>query len=325
MELTQKTFAERLGEIRDLLATKPDEFDQLSGTLREKGVECVIVVPLLEVVLDFNTLRDVAYEQSSDVKFGQRFDFLLDGCFLVEAKPLGTHLDEHHRQIIDYIKDNAAVNYGILTNGVDFQVWVKKTFIESTKGTLQHLGPVVKVVELSLREDSTEFVLSVLRIFRRERYRESFKRIAGVAGFYGAGGRGRPHILHEDRDTNEVLTARIKEAVSFKEGWYYGEIKEGKRHVGDILRYRNECVEITVELTQTGSVILRKGKANVHDIVVAKRSGWGPMISLIMETWAETDTEFQDPVDIIKLAQNKQRIWHQDEYRAAFKPVVSPG
>ncbi|NLF73137.1 MAG: hypothetical protein GX575_29225 [Candidatus Anammoximicrobium sp.] len=321
MELTQKTFAERLGEIRELLVNRPDEFDQLGARLREKGVECVIVVPMLEVVLDFNTLRDIAYEQSSDVKFGQRFDFLLDGCFLVEAKPLGALLDDHHKQIIDYIRDNPAVNYGLLTNGVDFQVWVKKTFIESTKGTLQHLGPVVKVLELSLRDDSTEFVLNALQIFRKERYIDSFKRIAGVAAFYGAGGRGRPHVLHQDKDTNEVLTARIKDAVCVKKGYYYDDVVAGRLSAGDNLRYKSDCVEITVELTKTGTVILRKGKANVLDVVAAKHAGWGPMIPLVMEKWAEADTEHQDPIDIIKLAQNKQKLHRQDEYRAAFERV----
>ena len=46
------------------------------------------------------------------------------------------------------------------------------------------------------------------------------------------------------------------------------------------------------------------------------------MISLIMDKWAEADSEFEPPVDIIKLAQNKQRLRHQDEYREALKWVV---
>ena len=56
-------------------------------------------------------------------------------------------------------------------------------------------------------------------------------------------------------------------------------------------------------------------------MVAAKDAGWGSMISLIMEKWGETDTEFQDPIDIIKLALNKQKLHHQDEHRKAFKPL----
>ena len=322
MELTQKTFAERLDNLKALKSEKPEEFEELSAALREKGVECALIVPLLEVILEFDALRDVKYEQSSDVKYGQRFDFLVDGCFLVEAKPLGTNLDHHHAQIARYIKENPNINYGLLTNGVDYQIWLQRTFIESfAKCPLPHTGPVTKILELSLEGESTGFVLDVLRLLRKDRYAQSFEKIAAIAGFYAVGGKGKPHILHDDRQTNLNLRDRIKNAVAVQKGFYYDAIMAGKLTAGDKLRYKNECVEITVEVTKTGTVILRRGNANVLDMVAACRSEWKPMISLIAEKWADADAEFRDPVEIIKLALNKQKLHHQDKYREAFQRV----
>lgn len=322
MELTQKTFAERLDNLKKLKREKPEEFEQLSAALHEKGVECAIVVPLLEVILDFDTIQDVTYEQSSEVKYGQRFDFLVDGCFLVEAKALGTNLDDHHGQIARYIKDNDNINYGLLTNGVDYQIWLQRTYIEQiAKSPLPHAGAVVKVLELSLEDDSTDFVLDALALLGKDKYGHSFEKMAAIAGYYAVGGRGKPHVLHDDKRANEILRDRIKAAVSVEKGVYYDDVQAGRLNAGDNLRYRNDCVEITVEVTKTGTVILRRGKANVLDMVAAMNSKWRPMISLIAETWAEADTEFQDPIHIIKLALNQQKPRHQDEYRKAFKPI----
>ena len=320
MELTQKTFAARLNEIRRLLQEDQDAFERIAASLHEKGVECAIVVPVLEVLLEFDALTDVAYEQTSDVKHGQRFDFLLDGRFLVEAKTLGATLDDHRPQIARYIRDNDAINYGLLTNGVDYQIWLQKTYIEQIVGApLQHADPVTKVLDLSLVDDSTQFLIEALSLLRKSTYQQSFQTMAAIAGYYGAGARGRPPNLHSDRQINETLRDRIRSAVSVTKGVYYDDVQEGKIHAGDRLEYKDNCVQIAVEVTTTGTVILRKGAANILDMVAAMEEGWMPMIQLIAQSWSKSDAEFEDPIEIIKRALNKQRLYGKERY--VFGPV----
>jgi hypothetical protein len=82
----------------------------------------------------------------------------------------------------------------------------------------------------------------------------------------------------------------------------------------------DDCVSITVEVTDTGTVILRKGSANVLNMVLAVKEGWETMFPLAMGKWLEADTEFQDPLDLVKIALNKQRLFNKERY--VFKPVT---
>ena len=320
MELTQKTFVARLEQLQKLAKEAPEDFERLGSALHEKGVECAVIVPLLEVVLEFDALGNINYECESTSKHGQRFDFLLDGQFLVEAKALGTNLDEHYKQMTRYIQGNNEINYGLLTNGIDYQIWVQRTFIEHiAEAELRHTPPVARLFELTLEDDSVSFVLDAMSIFKRSVYQDSFKTIASVAGYYASGGRGRPSNLHPDRAINEVLRERVRGAVTVTKGVYYDDVASGKLTAGDKLRYRDDCVEITIEVTSTGTVTLKKGSANIVDMVKAISEGWTPMIAQIAEKWAKADAEFQDPLEIIKAAQNKQRLFNKERYR--FTPV----
>jgi hypothetical protein len=105
-----------------------------------------------------------------------------------------------------------------------------------------------------------------------------------------------------------------------QKGVYYDDVMSGKLSAGDKLRYKSDCVEITVEVTDTGTVILKKDAANVLDMVQAIKEGWVGMITLIAEKWSKQDTEFQDPHEIVKLALNKQRLFGKDQY--VFEPLA---
>ena len=320
MELTQKRFVERLERLQKIAKEAPGEFSELADALHEKGVECAVIVPLLEVVLDFDALRGVHYEKESRTKLGQRFDFLLDGRFLVEAKALGANLDEHYQQMTRYIQKNDDISYGILTNGIDYQIWLQRSYVqEHAKAELPHAQPVMRVFDVTLQEDSVPFLLDALSIFRRDAYQDSFRTIASIVAYYGAGGRGRPANVHEDRAVNEALRERIRDAVTVTKGVFYDDVVNGKVAPGDKLTYADDCVAITVQITPTGTVTLGKGDANVVDMVRAIKEGWAPMIAQIADHWSKADAEFSDPLEIIKLALNKQRLFNKERYE--FKPI----
>jgi len=319
MELTQKSFKERIKELRHFASEDQEKFETLRDALHEKGVECAILIPLIETIMEFDTLNDVKYEQSSDREYHQRFDFLLDNRFLIEAKALGTNLDDHYSQIKKYIIGNDNINYGLLTNGVDFQIWIQKSYIEEIiKNKLEHTKNVVKVLEVSLTDsfgfDSVELIVDTLSLFKKSTYTISFESIASIAGYYASGSRGKPKILHENKEIDRFLKDKIKELVSIQKGIYYEDIMNKRISPGDKLQFKNDCVEITVEVTETGTVILKKNSANVKDQIKALEDGWGKLISLITEKWSKDDTEFTDPIEIIKLALDVQRLHGKEKY-----------
>lgn len=323
MELTQKTFAKRLEDLRTLIREKPEEFEKLGQSMHEKGVECAIIIPLLEVILEFDTTCDVQYEKLSDSKNGQRFDFLIENRLLVEAKALSANLDEHYGQLEKYIEGNNDIDCGLLTNGVDFQVWIQKSFLEHESGKkLPHAPHVARVLEVSLDTDAdtVQFVLASLALFSKSKYQQSLSTIARIAGFYAVGGKGKPPILAEDKEIDKILKDRIRAAMSIQKGVYYDDVVSGKLKAGEKLQYRNECVEVTVEVMETGTVKLRKGCANVLNMVSAMQKGWRPMVKVIEEEWSQDDREFKDPLEIIKIALNKQKLFNRGNYK--FRPVV---
>lgn len=320
MELTQHNFHQRLQWLQNTLQEGGESLQGLQEAVHEKGVECGIIVPLLEVLLGFDALADIQYEHVSTTRHGQRFDFLLDGKFLIEAKPLRTNLDEHHDQMARYIGKNQDISFGILTNGSDYQVWLQRWYVErESKNQVFRMATVVPVLELSLEDDSVNFVLQSLSLFSKEQYEDKFSKLAHVAGYYGSGSKGKPPVLHNDKELDRVLRERIKENVQIRKGVYYDQVNDGTMRPGQKLVYSNDWVRIAVEVTETGTVKLEPGDANILDVIGAQQNGWGPMVQLVTGKWMESDHEFEDPLDIIRQAQDKQRLFNKEQY--AFSPV----
>ena len=314
MELTEAVFEQRIEELRKIYNSEDDDkFKKLSSTLKEKGVECSIIVPIIEIFLNFNTFSgDVEYEASSKARNDQRLDFLIDEKFIIEVKKLGSNLDDHYKQIREYIKLNDDISYGILTNGVDYQIWIQKSFIErkTDKKVPQIKEEVIKVFELSLVDDSVQFFKDSLSIFKKKNYEKSFKKLASLVEIYTTteNRKGGTAKLHGDIGVNKELKDRIKKEVSPKIGIYYKDLETGKLKSGDKLVYQDDCVIIPVEITSKGNVKLRKGTANVTNFIKAQQNGWIDFITLISDQWLKSDAEFNDPIEIIKVATGKQRL-----------------
>lgn len=319
-ELTRQAFEARLEELRRL--TKDEgKFSQLAERLSEKGVECTIITPLIEMVLEFDPVLDVRYEEPSEIRNGQRFDFLLDDRFLIEVKRLGADLEGAHGQIELYLGTNPKLECGILTNGIDYEVFLRKDFIEhhvNSKFKRFH-KPVVQVLDLSLAEQETDDVLNGLSILRKDQCHQRVRKMAAIAFRYIEGGSGALGVLHEVKKTDELLKDRIRAAVEVRRGVYAPDLDTKTRKVGEKLRYKNDWIEITVEITPTGSVILKKGSAIATFCQEALDAGWGPIFDVLRDSWSKEDMEFTDPLEIIKKARGMQRLQKQHLY--PFVPV----
>lgn len=139
--------------------------------------------------------------------------------------------------------------------------------------------------------------------------------LASIVAFYALGGSGRPHILHEDKKVDAWLKERVKSLVSVKKGVFYTDVSEGTVLPGTRLRFQNEAVSIEVEITETGTVLLKPGAANVVDFNKAMDDGWSRMLELLSDNWRKSALEFEDPIQIIKIALDKQRLHNQERYK----------
>ena len=292
---------------------------ELRSKLHEKGVEFSVLLPIFEYICEFDPLTDIEYEASSLQRVDQRFDFLIDGCFLVEAKSLDSQLTQLKKQISDYILLNDQINFGILSNGYQFIFFLQKTYIKSFLKKEEELTvpikkDVIPVLELSI--DDPKFY-DVMRLFHKEAYKTHFNQIASyVLSCYN---KGKAWKICDDRELNDYLKDKIKSYANIQTGHYLKEIKSGQIKPNDKLAYFGDGFEIFAKILVDGRIDLTS--INIIDFKKVKESPFRKIIELEMSDWVEEVDPFLDPMDIFKEILDRKRL-SRDSYKFEFKTAL---
>lgn len=297
------------------------EKPELRSRLNEKGVECSILIPIAEIIWEFDALKDIEYELGSKSRNDQRFDFLIEGNFLIEAKKLGTNLAEMEKQIDSYIMHNDNIYYGILSNGYDFSVYIQKSFIKGfLNPTEELLVPIKKDVirVFTVKIDEEEFE-KIIGLFSKDTYKYHFERIAKYALSCFSQGKGINNITGESK-INEIIKGKIRNTLNVKKGKYLDDLKANKIKVGDKLAYETDDIKIVVAIEHDGRVKLSKGDAIIKNMNSVMKNRFKPMINLVMGDWSIKDEIESDPIEFIRKAQGGiKKLYHRENYE--FKRV----
>lgn len=284
--------------------------------LQEKGVEATVLVPLFENLLGYDPVDDIQYEHTSRVVHGQRFDFLLDGRFIVESKPLNTPLTgKVVKQVTDYISKNDDINYGMLSNGIEYVFLVQRAFIERVANEGQ---PIVGATQnvynvLKLSADDDRF-FEIMPLFSKTSYDEAFKGIAKYAYRQLVPTKGPTTPIVSDRELDKYVKELIEQRMDFKRGHYLDQIRSGKLHPGQELFYKDKYVKFTVEVLPDGTVKLPKKGVQVDANAILSDGEFTPLIGMLTE-WHKADQIFEDPKDIFRAALGKSRIGSKYEFK----------
>jgi hypothetical protein len=304
--LNEASFFQRIDKIKELLSSEEHQ-DNIITSLQEKGVECAILTPLFEILLGFDALTDIKYEYTSTNKFN-RFDFLIDNRFIVEAKRLNSPLSSLHKQISDYIEYHDEIPYGMLSNGSEYAFFIQKSFIKEFLGPEDKLKITFKknvfhVFSLSIFD--VKFI-EVIKLFSKDQYHQIFSNIARYALTRINNSRGTK--ICDDKELNQYLQEKISEAMDICPGAYFKEIQDGKLKIGDSLVYEDECVKIPVLIENDGRVKLKKGTVIVKDFMKIIDNEFSPLIDLVKNEWKNEDVIFDDTSEIIKIATGRERL-----------------
>ncbi len=277
--------------------------------LKEKGVECTILMPLFEDILGYDPVLDIEYELSSSKVHGQRFDFLLDGCFVVEAKALNVLLTGNIiDQIIKYISMNDEINYGMLTNGIQYVFFIQKTFIEKVANSGEEIigarRSVYSVLTVGAEDD---YFVEIMRLFSKQTYDEVFRRIAKYAFRQLVVKKGPKTAIAEDKELDTYIKKLIEKRMDFKQGKYLPKIRSGEYKAGQKLVYKDKYIQITIEVQTDGTVKLPKNGIEVDANAILETGVFKPVLSLIID-WHDKEQSFQDPKDIFRQALGKAKI-----------------
>jgi len=297
MEAQEKRFKERI----ELLIQKEPE-GLLPSRLNEKGVECALLLPLLEEIMEFDPLLDIEYEFSSEQKNGQRFDFLLDGDFVIEAKSLNVDISgKIDEQLVSYIKTNDKIDYGFISNGWEYSFYLKKKYIEriDNEGNdiPEAIEAVYKVLNITINDDK---FIQIMKSFSKREYKATFKSIAKyVHGIFDTK-IGKRAKIHEDKEIDAYIKRIIDSNIETDKGYYFNDIVSKKINVLQKMSYKCREFEILVEVQKDGRVKLPKDGIKILNMPkLMEERKYMEMLRLVVTEWSTKDTIFDSPYDII--------------------------
>lgn len=278
--------------------------------LSEKGVECAILMPLLEHVLDFDPLDDIEYEITSREKFGQRFDFLLDSRFIIEAKSPSSLLDSKTlQQSVEYISGNQDINYGVFTNGWSYIFLIQRTFIEKIANNGNELiglpKQVYEVLKLDLNDPN---FMDIFTLFSKTSYDETFRSIARYVYRMFVPTKGPMPVIVSDKILDEYIKKLISEKINFKKGYYLRDIQKGKVNPGDRFAYDDGNVRIEIVVQADGRVLLPKEGVKIKDLQKLVDNGEFPKLIEKFRSWYTEDQKYDDPKQILWEATGKHHL-----------------
>jgi len=304
--LNENSFRQRIEFLKEALNDESKQNDTISR-LKEKGVECSILMPLFEIELGFDAVQDIHYEYTSKKKF-DRFDFLLDGRFILEAKRLNTPIQQMYTQIKKYIVGDDDIKYGVLSNGSEYAFFVQKSFIKEFLGAEERLkinlkDEVFHIMTLSIFDSQ---FYDIIKLFSKDQYHQTFSNIARFA--LTRINQTRSTKICDDKELNSWIQDKITYTLGIKPGELLKEIQNKTLSVGDQLIYEDDNVKITVEVENDGQVRLKKGSTIVKNMTKVMDNEFSHIIDLVRNEWKTNDQIFISLLDVIKAATNRDRL-----------------
>jgi hypothetical protein len=318
MELTEKNYKERLDYV---IETNHEKGNEIDSRMREKGVECSLIMPLVEVILNFDAVKDIEYEESSDI-VRQRFDFLLDKKLLIEAKRLSESVNDHLQQASDYIFKNDDIDYGILTNGWEYAVLLQRDYIQriANEGkAIEQLKSkkVIHAFSINIDENisndnegTSEDFIKTIKMFSKENYETTFRQLAKFIMRCYQVTQGAAYTLHDNKKINLHLQQKVSNRHREQKGTFYRDIETGVFTEGEILFFEDDYISLEVKLDALGKVILEPDKLiakNLNEIVDSQHYNILPKI-IYEERWNKEKRVFEDYKDIFRKITGRKRI-----------------
>ena len=332
MELTEKTFKERLKRLEECVNDQGEKLATLDKKWREKGVECAIIIPLIEIIMEFDFFNQVEFELSSTDFNNQRMDFVLDGKFIIEAKRLCEDIRSHIPQIDRYMKSD-SVKFAILTNGIQFMVFIKVDHIseilyklgarENIKDCKNYLrergidGNYIKVLDINYIDIEIDYFLSIFSSFSPHLYKETFDKISRyILAYYSIYGK-KNLKLHTEIKIDKLLKKKIEESIPYISKGYYHN-KEGF-NVGDVLvfdEYEDEGVKIFVRINKDWGVDVMLERCDYNPIKASRKAAKYRKVIDVFKGWvAQNDISYVNPAEIIKEIKGNTKIMTADANR----------
>jgi len=272
MELTKANLEKGLEAISKIYSDK-QSCEALIDRWNEKGVECSIVMPILEVIMGFDPVFDIKFEASSQEFNRQRMDFVLCGSFVVEAKSMSEELSKHYSQLVDKYMKNKGVDCAMITNGVffDFFIRVDPDVADKIRSKIGGKDSI-RVASITYINDVSDFI-DIISIFSKDRYRDTISKINSyVKAILKFEGYGKNIKIGIDRkDLDKEFKKMIEDNVVGRRGMFWDSITAGDIAPGDkfcLDCYDDEGYKIVFEVDKNGMLVIVPGECDYQPMKI---------------------------------------------------------
>lgn len=285
MDARDKEVLDRINRLSTLVANHPAQADCLA----EKGIECYIIAPAIDAWLHSDLLNNVSYEVTSVRRNDQRFDFVVDNEGVIEAKSLRNPISQYEEQILGYLLENPEYRFGILTNGLDWQIWLNCSEFCSDPDC--EITRPIKVASMDFREqDKQENLIKTLCKLRPDTRNSFLMNLRACVRRIIVRGMGPWPKVDHDRELNEFIKNIIRRQIEQRPTQYLQLIQRDEVRPGAVFIHREDFAEISITIKGNGTIALSLGGIKIYNAEKTMRL-W-PNITSIMEELKRTELVF---------------------------------
>lgn len=175
---------------------------------------------------------------------------------------------------------------------------------------------VFKILSVSLNDKN---FIEVMQAMNKIDFSSFWYNMAKYTYATITGGRGKRPNIAANKEINEFITEKIRDAVEVKQGEYSLAIKTGKMKAGDKVTCKNSFIDLAFELDNGGRLVLNPKMANMHDYNEFITNC--PDGIAILDEWRGSTTIFPDRKQVIKSITGKGKASKKLLDNFPFSPI----
>lgn len=338
--MIQNELRERFKKLRDSLKDA-DNWKKYQDDLKEEGIKAVFIVPLINEHLGFSNIDDYRFEdvQGNNQGFA---DIVVKDNFLFELKKFNlfsdkTELEKTEKQIRKYIRNEKdKIHYGILTDGVLWELFVDKKLIVQFGNEGNELTELDDECPRCMSVNiANEQFLNIMYMFNSEDYENNIKRYLAksiVNKLLSKGGKFALNNMFTKLENMDIegicgkyIQDQIDEFFKLEKGEFFEQIKVDKTILNKKMKYEDEYIILEISIIQNGHIKVNYQNCKIKMEKQIEAFSEYPNLIENLRMWQQSpdDCIYSNRINLYKAIKGNSRLRNQDELIKKWQLLAS--
>jgi hypothetical protein len=294
---------------------------------KEAGLKSVLIVPLFESVLGYDPLADMAFEFKLPATGGEFLDIVLQDKLVIETKRFNSLSDDKKRkegqkEIRRYILPDDEISFGILTDGVLWDFFMEKRFLERYGNNTDKVPPIREEIPLCFSLNSfDDGFLDDMAIFHSKVLKKNMKYLAACIvhrAMRKPGGKAWHNLFSALENAQRQKICGDKLAGKIEER-FRNETGEFKDHsmIGKKLQWEDEFLRLSVVVQPRGNIKVDLSNTILKPERLQEVLGRYPnIVERLFKTWpsSEHDRIYNSRIELLREITDKTKVFKQKQF-----------